>query len=503
MNIEYDKPLAPQFEAYCKAHPGETALELVDLSDKTDQQITDLFQAIPEVFTSLILKGNKLGSLPTDRIVTILKALPPQLTSLDLSVNDLGTKSAAELLTIFQTLKKTVVSLDFGANFEHGITEDALIQLLTTMSELKSLRLHDYIISIKLAKLLPALPKTLTSLDLSANFFQNLSAEELVEDFKALPPLVTLLNLSRIYLNKKSAEDLVKIFKGIPLKVNVLDISLNGFDNTTLQNLVTALKELPEHVKTLHLGNSQFTAQFNNKFGSTADLATLFKAMPTHLTALDLSGLALQKHSAEELATTFALLPENLTTLDLSHNKFTSKPSELISLLNALPPNINSLKLNGAIWNMTADNLVKVFNAVPGRITKIDIDNPLDETTKEAVTKALATKSLHLFLSGVDLNPGAAAFTPPPPTATPVSPGLLLAFMSHTAIKVVASALIVASLAVLLCAGFGVAGLTLGLGLGLTMAATTTVGAALLAGSFFASHKMAQLNPAPVETPAP
>lgn len=537
MNIDYTKPLAPQFEEYCKLNPGETKLELFKLDERTDKEIIDTLQAIPLIFSSLYLNKNTLGDLPVDRLIPILKAVPSHVTFIDLRGNKFGKHSAQDLFKIFNALPKKVEGLDLGSNFEKAPEGEALIQLLSAMPELKSLSLRAYrLFELPvdvLIKVFQSLPKTLTTLDLSLNRLQALKTEDLLNVLKALPPLVASLDLGFNAFSLSTANDLLEIFQGLPIQVSTLGFGHNGFEKTNIQNVAMALKHLPEQVKTLFLGNEKGLTLQQNKFESADDLVTLLTAIPSHLrslqlansnlagmkealtkvfqslpqqlTTLDLKGNGLQGLSGEVLAEAFAKLPASLTALDLSDNDFSDHPAELIHLLKALPAKLSTLKLNGCLW-MNEAHLEEVIKAIPETITDVYIDTParfLSLTKKQALSRALATKNLHLYVDGTELPAEAPDPALEPPRAEPVRAGFLLLFMSHPAIKVVTSALIVASLAVLLCAGLSVAGLSLSLGLGLAVAATATLGSVLLAGSFFASHRVSQLTLPSEEPPRP
>jgi hypothetical protein len=139
----------------------------------------------------------------------------------------------------------------------------------------------------------------------------------------------------------KTGAELELAFKAIPTSVTTLNLSGNDLYNKTGAELELAFKAIPTSVTTLDLGW--------NHFGDTtvAELKLAFEAIPTSVTTLDLRMNYLDLKAVAELAQAFAAIPVSVTTLDLSSNFLNRKTqAELAKAFAAIPVTVGYLENN-------------------------------------------------------------------------------------------------------------------------------------------------------------
>ena len=89
---------------------------LIDLGQKTVDEIAQILAAIPGDVTTLDLRWNSLHYKSGDELAQALAAIPGHVTTLYLSWNCLGNKSGAELAQAFEAIPAGVTTLDLSEN---------------------------------------------------------------------------------------------------------------------------------------------------------------------------------------------------------------------------------------------------------------------------------------------------------------------------------------------------------------------------------------------------
>jgi hypothetical protein len=166
----------------------------------------------------------------------------------------------------------------------------------------------------QIIQLLQALPRTLTSLDLSFNDLGFKSAAESVQIFQTLPRALTSLDLSCNNLNYKSTAELVQIFQMLPRTLTSLDLSYNILGSKSAAVLVQIFQVLPQTLTSLNLSHN------NLGYKSAAEFVQIFQLLPRTLTSLNLSLNNLSSKSAAELVQIFQALPSTLSSIYQFHN---------------------------------------------------------------------------------------------------------------------------------------------------------------------------------------
>jgi hypothetical protein len=254
-------------------------------------------------------------------------------------------KSPSQIIQLLQALPRTLTSLNLSLNDLDSKSAAELVQIFLV------------------------LPQTLTSLDLSYNNLGSKSAAELVQIFLVLPQTLTSLDLSLNNLGSKSAAELVQIFQRLPQTLTSLDLSLNDLDSKSAAELVQIYQVLPRTLTSL---NSSFN---DLGFKSAAELVQIFLVLPQTLTSLDLSYNNLFSKSAAEFVQIFLVLPRTLTSLNLSYNILDSKSAaELVQIFQMLPRTLTSLNLcYNNLFSKSAAELVQIFQVLPRTLTSLNL----------------------------------------------------------------------------------------------------------------------------------
>ena len=110
------------------------------------------------------------------------------------------------------------------------------------------------------------------------------------------------------------------------------------------------------------------------------ELATVFAAIPSTITSLNLSHNGLYRKSGAELATVFAAIPNSITALNLTWNNLGNKPSDKLTVaFAALPRTIKLLDLNNCGFSLKNNNdlqrLTQIIVTMPQPLFTLKIDN--------------------------------------------------------------------------------------------------------------------------------
>ncbi len=106
--------------------------------------------------------------------------------------------------------------------------------------------------------ILTALPKTVTTLDLSNNELNNWPADQLIQIIKDLPPQITSINLEANFLGsrhsfsgkKYSKNELVNLFQSMPADLKDINLYLNHlFESEPNKDDIAVVEALPNNVK--------------------------------------------------------------------------------------------------------------------------------------------------------------------------------------------------------------------------------------------------------------
>ena len=255
----------------------------------------------------------------------------------------------------------------------------------------------------KLAQAFKAIPLSVTSLDLSYNNLDRKMTAELVQIFEAIPEGVTSLNLAGNGLRFEfgtNGNGLVQVLKAIPQRVTSLNLSGNSLGNKNAPGLLQVLEAIPKGLTSLDLSWSGLDDE------TGARLVRAFRAIPRGVTSLNLSGNRLGNKTSEQLAQAFKALPIVVTSLDLSHNDLGEKTDyELLEVVKAIPRGVTSLNLagNGLRFKVGTDQLGEVFRAIPRRVTSLDLShNRLGNNTGAELARAF--EELPKGLTSLDLS---------------------------------------------------------------------------------------------------
>lgn len=225
-------------------------IRLNNLANLTFEELVNTVQQIPAMTTSLDLSVNGLHKIKVESLVFVLKLLPPDLKSLDLGYNGLK-RSAGAFIEILKNIPSSITQLSLKGNNRSSMSfmEAAILLSFTNNSS----RLLDQdndgpaqpLSAIDWMKVIIALPKNLTDLDLSSNDLNMLSVHELIKIFEKLPTNLISINLAANGLNKLSKTDLNKVLTAFPINIKSIileddkSINLDEFRNkqTQLKNL--------------------------------------------------------------------------------------------------------------------------------------------------------------------------------------------------------------------------------------------------------------------------
>jgi len=145
-----------------------------------------------------------------DKIIIELKKIPTTTTTLNLMYNQLNRLNPDEFAKVFAAIPPSVTSLNLSGNFFAYIHDSSRFD--SSNSDL-------------LKAVLSAVPSTVTSLNLSGNMLRWYTGRALADAFAAIPGSVTELDLSKNNLHYKEVDELKKALAAIPSTVITLDPS--------------------------------------------------------------------------------------------------------------------------------------------------------------------------------------------------------------------------------------------------------------------------------------
>ena len=159
-----------------------------------------------------------------------------------------------------------------------------------------------------------------TTYDLS-NYFHYSEAYKIIIELKKIPKTTTTLNLMHNQLNRLNPKEFAKVFAAIPLSVTSLNLSGNffayihdssRFDSSNSDLLKAVLSAVPSTVTSLNLSGNML------RWYTGRALADAFAAIPGSVTELDLSKNNLHYKEVDELKKALAAIPSTVITLDPS-----------------------------------------------------------------------------------------------------------------------------------------------------------------------------------------
>lgn len=263
-----------------------------------------------------------------DKIIHELKSVSESITSVDLSsayVADgnaailINTITASNLVRVLEALSKNVSSLDMRLLELYRYSFDDLLNVVN------------------------ALPENLVALDWESNGLGKIPLGELVEIITALPANLVSLGLRMNEFYKLPADDFVRVISALPKKLESLDLSGNLYD---------------------------FCVD---------DIVRILQALPQDILHLDLSWNEFHKFSSDELSKIFGALPAGLSTLNVSFNKLGNfSPENLSDIMNALPKKLNYLDASANnLEKFSVNNRARIIKNVPTTLTEVVIEGPV------------------------------------------------------------------------------------------------------------------------------
>ncbi len=362
-----------------------------------------LFKSLPNTVKKLYLSENDLDLLSPEVCGDVLSSLPKTLESIILSNNCLYNGHNSSMIEIFNKLPSGIKSLDISNNYFHEAPGDLLAFNFTNLPRnLVSLNLSQNRLGHKkdlthgitdLKNLLHSIAKNITYLDLSKNDIHLLTAQEFEHIFETFSVAISGLNLSENNLGSKNSFDLATILAKVSRKLEYLDISTNELGRLDEHDFSHILTSLSTSIKSLALRD-------NNLGEKTASsLKQILSTIPEAIERLDLSSNGLIKGES------LSKLSKGIKTLDLSANSFgVANDDTLISICSNLPESLSTLilgdnklnKLSSALLGKAISQLVsietlglaenklgsldyepllKIFSAIPINVNALDLCN--------------------------------------------------------------------------------------------------------------------------------
>lgn len=310
------------------------------LFDKTEQEIEQIFTALPATLEEINLSCIYSPNLTVRKFVAALQSIAekaPYLVRVNLSYNQLNTFNSHGINEIIKALPASLTHLELC---------------------------HNNLINIDLSSTFPLLPDNLIHLDLDsnsndqvdANFLDQISTQ-LVTGLSQTKPKLTSLSLALNNLNLLSDPQLLSIIKGLPVKLEHVNLSHDELGskaakiiqalkpNVTRVNLscnildpYAVLKVVPNFISHLDLSHNY-----------SPILEKLEEGFESKLRSLSLASTKLEQLTTLQLIILFKGLPE-LTTLDLSNNRYlfaNRSVADLSAIFAAFSQQLEVLNLSG------------------------------------------------------------------------------------------------------------------------------------------------------------
>ncbi|ASQ44665.1 leucine-rich repeat domain-containing protein [Legionella clemsonensis] len=218
----------------------------------------------------------------------------------------------------------------------------------------------------------------------------NPSVKGVIQELNTISKDVTMLCLDLSSFQHFSSEELVDIFKAIPANVTSLHLAGQFSDDLSHEQLFEVWQAIPKTIASLHLFK----------------ISRIVSVLPESITALHLSGGALNNKATEELVQLIQSIPASVTTLDLRNNSFGSKSTdELIAILQAVPASLISLYLmNNGLGHKPAEELKAIFAVFSGRPLLLNLSHnhlfkDKNAAEKDQVLNALGENSQRFILT--------------------------------------------------------------------------------------------------------
>ncbi|WP_298624060.1 hypothetical protein [uncultured Legionella sp.] len=187
-----------------------------------------------------------------------------------------------------------------------------------------------------------------------------------------------------------------QIFKALPPHLTTLDLSEHGLYSMPLRELLEFFKLLPKNLNSLNLSNNFPNLRFVKIFDQ------FMKALPVNLTALILSNNHLNDLPNALLYAAFENLPSGLVILDISFNNLGQKTDKQLGILfDALPKSVECVYLQDPELNKKTD--MELSQLLPSTVHYVITDKEKRDLNKarlindiESLLAALSNKSSEL-----------------------------------------------------------------------------------------------------------
>ncbi len=192
--------------------------------------------------------------------------------------------------------------------------------------------------------------------------YNNPELIKLIQTLENLPPEANLLNLEDC-LAEFDCETIVKLLKHIPPRFCALSLKWNNLAARNEGDLESIFRAIPSHIDFLDLTGNNLSEK----------KPFIFKGIPSEVTELNLSWNNFGARNRGEVAEFLAALPTSITTLDLSSNELYKLDKEFIAIFKQLKPSVTELNLS--FNDLGYLGLITAFFAIPETVTKADLSS--------------------------------------------------------------------------------------------------------------------------------
>lgn len=184
--------------------------------------------------------------------------------------------------------------------------------------------------------------------------------------------------MSLAWQSKDTRQMALKI-RNHPADSTTIDLSKNSFGDLSKTELAFVFKAIPPHITTLNLSRSDLRCVFNLR-SIDIDDAELFAAIPRTIKILNLSSIDLAGNYRDpgKLKHIFYNLPPELEELDLSNNHL--RDAREYEFLAHLPKTITKLNLTGNYFEEKTSEILKVISC---NLKVLELN--MDDLTPEAM----------------------------------------------------------------------------------------------------------------------
>ena len=221
-------------------------LQYSRLAENSGANLADFFAIIPAPVTELQIEGNGLGTMPVAHLKQAIRSLPLPVTVLGLGENFTGEQAWAKLRQAFSVIPTPVTVLNF--NNYNTIVEDILTSSSRGRRDIRDV----------FKRAFPAIPCSVTTLNIGRTFINCLSVEWNESMFSAIPSSVTTLGLEAVGLGVKRGPEIKQIIAAFPRSLIALSLSENNLGVRPAAELVDAFSALPPRLTELNLEQNGF-----------------------------------------------------------------------------------------------------------------------------------------------------------------------------------------------------------------------------------------------------